>query len=1489
MNNIKIIGNILNTTNLNRYNSEDVNLISSKIIQEDFGGSNDYIEFFVYNTGGTLLNTNYNYLSYKLPQNVGLRPGVNNPVNIDNSNSLSELNVTSIISSNTGSLYSVIEIDPVQDLKDLGYSSGEFNIRYNFLEKKISNNIDNNLFIKEISSDRTEVKLSSTILSNTEIENIVNSIIDEINSVDYHIDYILNFGDNNQHIAVNIALNKNPNGYEILFKLYKPLPLDIEEKSTLWVVREKVSPYLFNINLDKLITPPPSLRLRGPNFDIPVNNQGTISTSYNNYYNLLSHLESLQSSSYNQISNLLENKNIKINVDYTDFENFSFFGSVYQRLTNFYTKAKQIEDYNNFIIRYTPSVATTASLQTTINQYSSSINNLISQFDGYESYLYFESSSYSWPKSGSIKPYRLQSTSSVSTWYNALTSSALDYDSDNQDNLIYAIPSFVGDDTKNAPFLLFLNMVGHYFDNIWIYIKALTDINLANNNLEKGISKDLVYERLRSLGIKIYNSKSGENIDKYLIGSNTGSNLYTGDYSITSSYLNNIPRNDLVSELYKRIYHNLPLLLKSKGTVTGLEYLNTIFGITSSILNVKEFGGNLKSSQTKGYSTSKVRVIDNTITGSVLSSELSLQSFPTESSLFRDRDLHYLDVSFSPENQIDTYISRSIASNNPTWSLDDYIGDPRQIYSGSYYNLDQERKLYFETGVSGFNGFTSSLLDYNGFIRLIQYFDNSLFKMLNDFVPERASLSTGVTINSPVLERNKVTYSKPNFNTESIHNPVYEIASMSAVYDKLYDILPDNKMPYFSGEFTGSGFDIHEVFDSRNYNPYLGNWDTYNSQHPTSESININKFLHSNFNVLLNNVSQSILSNIRRKIEYFYGTTQSITLPAELQDSNLTLKSYINSRYEGSKVTSLFYNNYSSASSTYVGDNSFGKTAAIDQKTHKIAWVKNIPSQSLNFYDKTTINLKYLVDKDNSLTELSLGNFNLFEVQNTFKSGENVVLSLSDVQKPSNQINLDGSKTIFKGGYSYDPIIFRESNETLYFRHDTYISSSVGYLGIRGYCDDEYSYESRRQFNAGYQCPPTLPATNVSNASNGQYIYRINEIDGATTLGQSISYRFDSDPAWRYRNSGNLINFNFPIVNIRNNGRFAYSFGNLNFKNTGSGYNTEPNPNVYASLNNGNHIYRVPRTSTYNLRGQIPFSFYGDDSGRGGQVAFKVVGIVEKSSTPNVESSWQFVANTTLTADSLAARSWYYSNYNTIGYDDNMPDWSTFYCNLNSSSALTAGEYVRLQFYILDLSNIFGNGAEGTTAFNFIVNGAPVNKVLNDGYFEIYDSLTPITLYNYTSSYGQTNPLFRTGSLNTILFNSSSYYLFTTSSSFIPTPPTSEYYTPVVDYLGIKKHDLVRIGSFTSPTSEYYEVIATGITGSPSQIYAVFNKPIVTSSYNDAISFAILRPKPNETSVIVNYKKQLGEVSQTILIPNNANDEIKNQVGNIFKTINPSL
>ena len=138
-NNIKITGSIVNTTTVSRYSVEDTNLIASRNLQEDFGGTNDYIEYYVYDIAGNLLSTNYNYLSYKLPSTSGLTPAVSDFPNTRDSIQITDVGIESTLATPTSSLFPIIEIDPVKDLQDLGYTSGEFSVRYNFFQNKISN------------------------------------------------------------------------------------------------------------------------------------------------------------------------------------------------------------------------------------------------------------------------------------------------------------------------------------------------------------------------------------------------------------------------------------------------------------------------------------------------------------------------------------------------------------------------------------------------------------------------------------------------------------------------------------------------------------------------------------------------------------------------------------------------------------------------------------------------------------------------------------------------------------------------------------------------------------------------------------------------------------------------------------------------------------------------------------------------------------------------------------------------------------------------------------------------------------------------------------------------------------------------------------------------------------------------------------------------------------------------------------------------------
>jgi hypothetical protein len=418
--------------------------------------------------------------------------------------------------------------------------------------------------------------------------------------------------------------------------------------------------------------------------------------------------------------------------------------------------------------------------------------------------------------------------------------------------------------------------------------------------------------------------------------------------------------------------------------------------------------------------------------------------------------------------------------------------------------------------VTGFRPFTSSLLDYNKYIRLVEYFDNALFKMLSDFVPERASLSTGVTVNSPALERNKVVYANPtNTTTQSVYEADYSIASISSSYGIFYNALSssNNTMGWYDGELSGSIVDVNDYYNFTNpytkpykpipglgiyrftntatnasvppqrsailtkgtiYNTSNNSFTTYppgglgififqppgttttrvflNSDPPiVNDSLikvsyegdflpyvipilsNDNEFLHSDYNVLLNNISQSIKSSNRDVIEYIGGDlrpTSSITYPAELQDSYLSLQSYNNSRYTGTKLTSLKINTYTSASYTgsdgitvVNGDNSYGKTAAIDRYTRRIGLFTQIETSSF-LPKRNNVALKYLVDEFGGLTELNQLNNNWEDIQRTFTISSTGSVALFNNKQYSNQVTTDGSKIIFDSGYSYQPVLY---------------------------------------------------------------------------------------------------------------------------------------------------------------------------------------------------------------------------------------------------------------------------------------------------------------------------------------------------------------------------------------------------------------------------------------------------------------------------------
>ena len=565
-----------NFLELQDYSIQDDNLITNSTVQSTFDPLQNYVSYFIYNLNNEIIYTN--------------EAGFSGWSFID------------------GQVY----LDPQKDLEQVGFTIGNYNTLYTFLNNEVSSSIFNQYYIETISPDRTEIRLNTTQIANADVVNGATALIAKIqNSTLTYFDFYLNFGQNQLVIANNILLdNTNPNDPTILIKLYEPLPINFSLKDECWIVTQVAEPIAYNINIVEIFEPLNDLTyLKGPNLNLNVKDQINNSTAYTNYATLSSSSYATGSTNLQyQINSILAERGVEINVDYSDYSNFIYFSSALTRLENFYYKLQLIEEYS-YSASLSNLAGSSAQIVTSKNIWEAKINEIITTFDGYDYFLYYESGSASWPKTNSTYPYSNASTTSVAgiTFIQSQSVVAGEYDEDNNNALINAIPTYLREDDANAQYELFIEMLGEMFDNIWIYYQDVTEKWNADNRLQYGVSKDLVADILRDLGLKIYESSFGS-ADLYtaLLGITPSGSLFPFPYMTGSlptptgfEYINSsisasntvVPLEDIEKGTYKRLYHNLPMLLKKKGTTVGLQDLVTVYGIPSTILRVAEFGG----------------------------------------------------------------------------------------------------------------------------------------------------------------------------------------------------------------------------------------------------------------------------------------------------------------------------------------------------------------------------------------------------------------------------------------------------------------------------------------------------------------------------------------------------------------------------------------------------------------------------------------------------------------------------------------------------------------------------------------------------------------------------------------------------------------------------------------------------------------------------------------------------------------------------------
>tara|TARA_B110000285_G_scaffold34461_1_gene36626 strand:+ start:7568 stop:10867 length:3300 start_codon:yes stop_codon:yes gene_type:complete len=501
-----------------------------------------------------------------------------------------------------GTSTNTLILDPGVDAVGNGYTQGTYQLQYNYLNPLLTNNIA--LYIVEISLDRTELRVNSRSLNNLQLLAATQTIQADLNDTNTFEGYYLDFGQNQLEFAVNVGYLNN----SILIKLYQPLPTTIGTGNNFNVYNKISDSSLYSVTFpQEEIALPAAKYLRGPNTNLRIKTQTNNTTVYKDILTLTS---GSTSGITNQLNSVLAENRAELNTDYTDYSNFSFFSSANTRLTNFNYKATQLETFSSQIA--TLNAVTNvplAEISASKGYYQNQIESITKNFDGYDYYLYYNSSSYAWPKQNSTPPYTLYSyTSSEATnWLNTQSNTAIAYDRENRNNLFEIFPSYITDDTANAQFQLFSELTAQMFDEIWLYTKALENRQDGDNRLGGGISIDLVADALESYGVDLYASTlSDSDAFTSLLGlTSTGGTLPpTGSELITTyvtSSAETTPFNEAQKLIYKRIYHNLPYLLKKKGTVAGLRVLLNCYGIPDTILRISEFGGKDKNANTWDY------------------------------------------------------------------------------------------------------------------------------------------------------------------------------------------------------------------------------------------------------------------------------------------------------------------------------------------------------------------------------------------------------------------------------------------------------------------------------------------------------------------------------------------------------------------------------------------------------------------------------------------------------------------------------------------------------------------------------------------------------------------------------------------------------------------------------------------------------------------------------------------------------------------------
>lgn len=385
---------------------------------------------------------------------------------------------------------------------------------------------------------------------------------------------VLNFGNNKYYSILNqgyLDERVSPSDpLTLIIKLSAALPFDISIKDTCWVSNFGMVPYVFTSIIQNPIKYQ-TIKISPANFGSP---QDLINIENTNKLYSSNDLTDIPTTS----DNIYVNKQItELNTDYSDYTNFIVFSSAATRLNIFKNKiiawtmlSSSLAELN---IRYSSSLAAGSSYPYYFSEQSNlttQTSQIINSFDGFDSYLF----------NGGKYQYLLTSNSFYSSSYIVDEDvRANQYDLSNRDSLYSNTPEYIKNDSNNQDYITFLNMVGHHFDNIYTYISAMPIERQVKNEITSSIPTNTLKEMLYSFGWNVDDIIGSMNIDEVYLN------------SMDSSSYNTLSGQERLQIIWNRILVTLPGLYKTKGTLECVNYLMACYGLPSSMITIREYGG----------------------------------------------------------------------------------------------------------------------------------------------------------------------------------------------------------------------------------------------------------------------------------------------------------------------------------------------------------------------------------------------------------------------------------------------------------------------------------------------------------------------------------------------------------------------------------------------------------------------------------------------------------------------------------------------------------------------------------------------------------------------------------------------------------------------------------------------------------------------------------------------------------------------------------